>query len=307
MGNPKRAPNRYELRGLLRRLDTINLRCGGPGANPEADESLYKIPEEALVNMSPFQQDEVKLAMAMKQFRDTLVAEEQLAKGKSVDQQLQHPKLARMRQDLRKQETALRPLQRSMTANASNAQEKDRTREALQHLSNLRKRYERQRDSLQLRAFGTSGDAATDDRDDRLYPSDDRGNIGAPLLNNIDDLGQGNAVNLREDAEFALFFENIAHQDKRIDEALDRITAGTQVLKENAMKINQELKTQNELLDEVQGKVERVTTKLETLDRRVKKAINDLEKDRMCIYMICCVILLGLIGGILYETGVIKT
>jgi hypothetical protein len=316
MSKSKRPPNLYEVRRMNRRLAEMNVKLGG--ATAEVQEDRYAVPEEVLRNMNRFEQDEVKLAMALRLFRDTMQEETDLAKGKDPDTQLKNPRLARVRQSLRKQEMELKPMQRALTSSASSDDEKRRCREALHHLSTMRKRYEAHRDAFQHAAFGTSPTGppggggggsgvgvGDDDYEARLYPGAAGGGVQAPLLNNLDEL-EMNKQNLREDAEFVMFFEQIAQQDQRIDQALDRIYAGTVQLKENAMRINQELKTQEVILEEVQTKTEKTTEKLTTLNKRVKKAVKDLSADRMCMYIICCIVLLALVGFILYETKVIK-
>jgi hypothetical protein len=120
------------------------------------------------------------------------------------------------------------------------------------------------------------------------------------LDNEMSQLGQP-MVNLRDDEEFAMFFVQVQKNDQLMDQALDRISAGVTVLHHQAVQINQELKVQNVLLEETQEKVEKVQTKLVTLNKRLKKTIKEVQKDKMCIYVICFVLLLGLGGAIYWQ------
>eukprot|EP00672_Neobodo_designis_P026849 CAMPEP_0174852938 /NCGR_PEP_ID=MMETSP1114-20130205/27278_1 /TAXON_ID=312471 /ORGANISM="Neobodo designis, Strain CCAP 1951/1" /LENGTH=316 /DNA_ID=CAMNT_0016087559 /DNA_START=39 /DNA_END=989 /DNA_ORIENTATION=+ len=303
----ERKPSLYELRAMQRKLRVMNEKIHGPGANDSmgdaAGKDPYAVDDDVLANMTPFEQEELKLAMALRKFRDTMAEVDTCAKGKSADEQVTNPRLAKMRQQLRKMEMDLKPMQRSIASKATTEEEKRRAREALGHLNNMRKRYDRHRSAFQMQAFGNANAADPDLYDDR-QPGYDTGSPAAPMLTNIDDVGNA-GQNLREDEEFALFFEQIAKQDQRIDQALDRIHAGTLQLKENAMNINRELKVQQVLLDETEEKVAKTTERLTSLNKRVKKAVKDVEADRMCMYVICCVLMLGLVGFILYSTGVV--
>ena len=306
----ERKPSLWELRAMQRKLRVMNERINGPGAGEggdgAGDKDPYAVDEDVLANMSPFEQEELKLAMALRQFRDTMAEVDTLAQGKSADEQLKNPRLARMRQGLRKMEMGLKPMQRAVTSKARTDEEKRRAREALGHMNTMRKRYDRHRMAFQQQAFGNGGGGENgDDLYDERGPGYDTGSPAAPMLNNIDDVGAHAGQNLREDEEFALFFDQIAKQDQRIDQALDRIHAGTLQLKENAMLINRELKVQQVLLDETEEKVTKATERIQSLNKRVRKAVKDVESDRLCMYIICFVLILGLVGFILYSTGVV--
>lgn len=126
------------------------------------------------------------------------------------------------------------------------------------------------------------------------------GNRVTQLDEEMTQLGQP-MVNLRDDEEFQLFFEQTRVNDQKIDQALDRISAGVQVLHQNALQISEELKVQNKILDETEEKVTKVQGKLTGLNKRLKKTIKDVEKDKLCIYLICFLLLLGLGGAIYWQ------
>lgn len=106
--------------------------------------------------------------------------------------------------------------------------------------------------------------------------------------------------NIREDGEFAMFFQQTQQNDVAMDKALDRIQEGVQRLAENAALLNQELKVQDILLDETDQKVDNVHGKLKGLNKKLKHTIKKVDNDKMCLYVFCFLILLGIAGGIYY-------
>ncbi|CUG91952.1 transmembrane protein, putative [Bodo saltans] len=106
--------------------------------------------------------------------------------------------------------------------------------------------------------------------------------------------------NIREDGEFAMFFQQTQQNDLAMHKALDRIQQGVQRLAENATLLNQELKIQDVLLDETEKKVDGVHAKMKGLNKTLKETIKKVDNDRLCLYVFCCLILLGLAGGIYY-------
>ena len=70
--------------------------------------------------------------------------------------------------------------------------------------------------------------------------------------------------------------------------------------------LKEELKVQATIMNETENKVAATTAKLETLNKRVKRAVKDVQSDRLCMYMICFLLILALVGFILYQTGVVK-
>jgi hypothetical protein len=106
--------------------------------------------------------------------------------------------------------------------------------------------------------------------------------------------------NIREDGEFAMFFQQTQQNDLAMDKALDRIQQGVQRLAENATLLNQELKVQDVLLDDTEAKVDNVHSKMKGLNKTLKETIKKVDNDRLCLYVFCCLLLLGLAGGIYY-------
>eukprot|EP00760_Papus_ankaliazontas_P017585 PhM_4_TR17330/c0_g1_i1/m.88001 len=113
-------------------------------------------------------------------------------------------------------------------------------------------------------------------------------------------------VSVRDDEEFQLFFQNTKQNDRLIDEAVDRIGQGVTRLHENALQIQSELKVQKVLLEETEDKVDRINDQLITLNSKLKKTIESVDKDKMLMYLICCIVLLGVLGFAASQTGLIK-
>ncbi|ORC91215.1 syntaxin [Trypanosoma theileri] len=110
-------------------------------------------------------------------------------------------------------------------------------------------------------------------------------------------------LSAREDDEFALFFEQTKMRDKDIDESLDRIGAGLERLNENALLLNSELSTQQRLLDDTETKVDNVHGKLVSMNARLRKTLKEMDKDKVAIYIFCCLLLLGIMGGIYFVAS----
>lgn len=108
-------------------------------------------------------------------------------------------------------------------------------------------------------------------------------------------------VSLREDEEFSQFFMMTQKRDVEIDQALDRISVGVTVLRDQAVRINTELKVQDQLLQDAEKKTDKLQGDLKSLNKKVKAAIREVEKDKLCIYLVCFLLLLGLAGAIYYQ------
>ena len=85
--------------------------------------------------------------------------------------------------------------------------------------------------------------------------------------------------------------------------AVDRISAGVTRLHDNALAIRDELKVQNAMLNEVEEKTDRIHGKLKGLNKKLKQTINEVDKDKICIYVFCFILLLGLAGGIYWVVS----
>ena len=78
------------------------------------------------------------------------------------------------------------------------------------------------------------------------------------------------------------------------------VSAGVTVLHNQAKVMNTELKVQKVLLDEADNKISHITDELMSMNKKLKKTIKAVQKDRLCLYVICCVILIALAGAIYF-------
>ena len=81
---------------------------------------------------------------------------------------------------------------------------------------------------------------------------------------------------IRDDEEFTLFFVQTKEADKKMDQALDRISGGVQRMHENALQIKGELKVQEVLLKETEVKVDKLNEELYTLNTKLKKTLEEV-------------------------------
>jgi hypothetical protein len=88
------------------------------------------------------------------------------------------------------------------------------------------------------------------------------------------------------------------------DEVLDEIGKGVDELKDLAEKMHDELQLQDKMITDLDAKADSTQTKLDSVNDRMKDAITKLndKSTNMCIYLICCVMLLGL-GVVAYNVA----
>lgn len=92
--------------------------------------------------------------------------------------------------------------------------------------------------------------------------------------------------------------QNRVEQDKILD-----IISGTVLdLKEMAIGIKEEVDKQTHLLDDIDGKMEKVTDKMDNTNKNLKKvaAENNRGGDKLCMDMICLILLLG-VASVIYN------
>lgn len=103
----------------------------------------------------------------------------------------------------------------------------------------------------------------------------------------------------REDAEFAAFFATVQANDELIDAAVDRLTEGVGRLLDNARGMQDELAVQQELLQQTESRVDANAAQLVHMNRRLRRAIRDMEDSSLCVYVVCLLVLLLLLGVLL--------
>ncbi|CAG9568879.1 putative Qb-SNARE protein [Leishmania major strain Friedlin] len=103
----------------------------------------------------------------------------------------------------------------------------------------------------------------------------------------------------REDAEFREFFASVQANDELIDAAMDRISDGVHRLLENARGIQDELVVQEALLQQTEASAEAAEAQLTQMSRRLSRAIRELEDSSICMYVVCLLVLLLVLGLLL--------
>ena len=94
----------------------------------------------------------------------------------------------------------------------------------------------------------------------------------------------------------------IESNTKEQDLVLDEIGKGVDELKDLAEKMHDEFVLQDKMLSDLESKADKTQTKIDGVNDRMKDAVAKLndKSTNMCIYLICCVMLLGL-GVVAYN------
>ena len=254
----------------LRRLKVLNEKCGGVSKKGK-DQSEEEVD---LSKMSPYQQAQYKVACEMRNTRENIAELEGLGAKASITRKTE------LSNTIRKQLTNMKRETDALQKIAVKEQKKDEYDQLVGHVkktANLFKaRSGRVVDDNVVPAPGTSLSKIDLEMND----------IGAP------------ALSLRDDEEFVQFFEQTKKRDVEIDQALDRLGQGVTRLHENATMIKTELQIQKVLLDETEQKVDKVHANLQGVNKKLKETIKQIDNDRMCLYVFCCILLLGVAGGI---------
>ena len=262
-----------EILFQIRKLEKLADKCG---------VSEKKAQKEAvdMSKMSPYEQQQYRMAATMQGVRSNIMELDNLGDKASATRR------SELANSVRKD---LRTMRKDAAEAKKLAQKEDKKSDYEKLIGHMKKTEE----------LYNSRFAAGDEEARGL--ASPKGNRG------ITDLGddfQGLASpmhNLRDDEEFQLFFEQTQKNDQLMDQALDRLSVGVQDLHQNAKQINDELKVQKVLLEETEEKVTHVTTELVTLNKKLKKTIKEVEKDKICIYVICLLLCLGLAGAIYWQ------
>eukprot|EP01060_Flectonema_neradi_P030612 TRINITY_DN4491_c0_g1_i1.p1 TRINITY_DN4491_c0_g1~~TRINITY_DN4491_c0_g1_i1.p1 ORF type:complete len:280 (+),score=66.58 TRINITY_DN4491_c0_g1_i1:88-927(+) len=108
-----------------------------------------------------------------------------------------------------------------------------------------------------------------------------------------------------QDEEFQQYFLQIQRRNEAIDQGLIQLHAGVRRVMVSAQETGDEVALQNAMLDSVNDKAERISHQLRNINAKLKDTLTKLEKDKYCCYFICLLVLLGVLGVILTQTGVV--
>lgn len=284
-----------QLRYAQRRLERLTVKIGlvVPGAQDATNEAMKHIDPTA----PAFKQAAVRMALDLKRYRELMLEAKDL-KDRNQPQSRISPKLSEMRR-----------LEMKIKGHFKTMSELRGTERDREDYDMCWSKWEK---TLVAAKAVTRFDAGAPDILDGEYVpppvvSSASGGGGAqtPLMADVSTLTAGGSTDYR-DEEFEQFYMQVQQRNVEIDQVVDRLAVGVTKLQDTAVKIGGELRVQDTILKEAEKKTERLTAKVNTLNGKVKEAIKQVGRDQMCLYMFCCLLLLGIVGFILYETHVVK-
>jgi hypothetical protein len=272
------------LRFTLRQLEELGARCGTADATSRAEEAERE--RAKLERMTPYERFEHGVRADILKLQQLNLEAQQLGSNAIPAQG------ALLRNEMMKVKMRLNSKEREMPPAQSDV-ERHHQHELKQLLHKI-KRADRVRSAH--------------------LPDDDNSEV--PLLGRksgtttVDiDAGEGfdGGISILEDGEFQQFFANVQQTDRRIDAELDRLLVGVARLQQAGKEMSQELKVQAALLNTAEQKMDDVTSDLQKTNKKLKNAITEVSKDKMCLYIVCALLLLGIIGFILVQTNTVKS
>ncbi|EAN76469.1 syntaxin, putative [Trypanosoma equiperdum] len=277
-----------DVKGALTRLERLHEACGGAGLS-----TVGALPADGGANMSvnevgSYEKGQYHVACLMKRAREsmTILAET----GESMD----IARRAEISNSIRRDMSAVK---KECTALNRVAMKEGKRGDYMQLLSFVNKTEQFQRrlhnGPVLGEASGAIGDGST--HVGGTTP-------GVPEANAVtadsENREVGSFISASEVEGFLQFFEETRKRDAEIDQVLERISAGVTRLQENALTLRSELCTQQRLLDDTEEKVDGIHAKLDSLNIKLRRTLEQVDKDRMSVYILCCLLLLGIYGAI---------
>eukprot|EP01002_Notosolenus_urceolatus_P000870 NODE_1219_length_1517_cov_6.893733_g1014_i0.p1 GENE.NODE_1219_length_1517_cov_6.893733_g1014_i0~~NODE_1219_length_1517_cov_6.893733_g1014_i0.p1 ORF type:complete len:348 (+),score=81.44 NODE_1219_length_1517_cov_6.893733_g1014_i0:416-1459(+) len=282
----------FELNRLLETLRIIHKACGGEKAAKEDDAPDMK-------DWSAFEKERYYMTKLMKDTRDNLVELDKAEKS-GEPRSFTTPLKNNVRKQLREltlQKKKLKTLadKEGKTAEANKvfvfftkteALYKQRFTSGAHALSDVAEpEGDEEGDD-----FGTSRPVGLGRRGQRALQA-------APSHT----LGSGNNEDFRscmEDPEFQELFEEVSRKDQEIEDLLDVNLQGVKRLHQHAVGFSDELDRQDEMLNQMEVLVDKNKANLEGLNTKLEKVTKQVKADQCCMYIVCCVLLLAVIGGV---------
>eukprot|EP01064_Diplonema_japonicum_P018639 TRINITY_DN2733_c0_g1_i1.p1 TRINITY_DN2733_c0_g1~~TRINITY_DN2733_c0_g1_i1.p1 ORF type:complete len:310 (+),score=77.24 TRINITY_DN2733_c0_g1_i1:80-931(+) len=256
-----------------------------------------KQPDEEEVdtsNMTKYEKNRFAVTKTMKGVRDDLKVLEEIEKGKTNASAARKAELSnKIRKNLRSMKLDAANLKKD-AAGEGKLEEYDELIKHMKRTEKLHSNRFRQKeigDSLEEGGFD-SGGAVPMKSLSQL--EGDQGDLSEGLLDPA------------EDEEFQQFYQQTRENDQKIEQGLTNISAGLTRLKQNALNMGDIIEQQNEMLDRINDKADGVTRQIHGLNKKLKKTLKEVEKDKYCMYVICCLLLLGIIGVVVSQTGMAK-
>lgn len=272
-----------ELHWQLKRLEALKDKCGG------VDKKKEK-PAVDMSKMTEYEKAQYRTAELMQNMRNTILEFDNLGPNASNTVKVD------LRQQIRKNGMKLDELAKDARKWAKEENRKEEYEKLLAHVTKTktlwssRTQSDGMKDALDTMSPRNGGAAGGGGGNGVQKLDEEMSQLGQPMMN------------LHDDQEFQLFFDQVSKRDEEIDQALDQISAGVTVLHQQAIQMNTELKVQKELITTAEKKMDNVTSQLTGLNKKLKKTIKEVQKDRLCLYVICCILLLALAGTIYFVT-----
>jgi DNA repair exonuclease SbcCD ATPase subunit len=93
--------------------------------------------------------------------------------------------------------------------------------------------------------------------------------------------------------------QDLKNRNAEIDKELDEVLKGVGVLKEIALNMDQELETQNQMIDQIEHKVNKSQQKLDSINAKLQKTLDKVMKgDRFLVNFVLICVLLLIVGFI---------
>ena len=268
------------MRVTLKKLQRLNDKCGGTKVRGSASVAE---PEVDFSKMTPYGAAQYRIADKMRLMRVYISQLDELGPRATPTEKVE------LSQKIRKEETKIKK-DMLEAKNLAMKEKKQQDYDALQeHVKKTQSMY-------RARFGGPTEDVAA-----TSYGSTNSRYTGKLSSVELDsDLGAAGGYSLREDDEFQQFFSQVQKTDAAMDQALDRIGAGVQRLQDQALGFKQELKVQEVLIEETEQKVDNISASMKGLNKKLKETIKQVDQDKLCCYIMCFIIVLGLGGGIYF-------
>eukprot|EP00760_Papus_ankaliazontas_P027088 PhM_4_TR3143/c0_g1_i2/m.86779 len=289
-----------DIRITLRKLDDIAAKTGGT-RRLDGDHGP-KISDVDLERMTPYRRQQYLIASDMKHVRDGIARLDLLESGTQSSSATER---AQVSLSIRKGMNSLKDKMKPMQKMAQSEGCTEMYHQLKSHVEKTERLYkDRFRPGTEIPGGGDDVSPGGGANEPLLRKSG--GGVGGGVGGGGSYGSNAEYMDLREDPEFVLFFEQTRAADRAMDDALGRIQEGTGRLKETALQIGGELKHQKRMMDDVEHKVDRIQVQMVTLNGKLKRTIKRVDQDKMLVYLICCFILLGVGGFVLYEAKVVK-
>ena len=106
--------------------------------------------------------------------------------------------------------------------------------------------------------------------------------------------------------------QQIEKKSDKVDEALDQLSVGIQMLGNMAGEMTHQLDVQNEIMADIEGQIDKAKDELNVATTKLEEIANDPHESTIscCMYIMCLVVLLGLLGVIfnmVFKSGGTQT